>query len=407
MLIATRAELGMTEHYKWCPRNKVELSSFAIVFETPLFIAAWHHWSELVDLLLQHGADLRAKSVRKSKLALKVADDRTVLTAFIKLRNWEATNLLLTSANKHLRHGIKPRPSNEMYDLLNRSPSRLSKGDMTNSSVAACYQVTTNLIKNFRHLGRHHLNYLLNDYVTTATSQGKNAVLRALLESGCSPNGGWSSLLTFAPLDYIRIHQKQGHGCETGCSFLDCAFYIGKFESHRRGLQSSLEVHLLLNVLAAACTLAMIPVTYYTFIEINKWHIPFMVQSGRDIAGYTGAWQYVYTWIVWLSFIAYIGPLISGYIFFGVIIKANILGNGLSLIFRSRARRHQALAALLFPFLGQVYKQGTLVDATNENMDKRTVKSDWEFLHFWSVDLLVYIISLGRISRFDKVEPSW
>ena len=209
-LLATKTECGMTEHYQWRPRNEVELASFAFAVETPLFIATFYQWRELVIFLLRNGADPRTKCVRNGQLKRSRDGNSTTLTTIIRTGGWESLKLLLKSASEHLRNGIKPNIHDEMERVDIIQPNQLVTGRQKSTSIAACYEATKSLISNLELLGTKRLVHQLNRYVTRATSQGKNANLRALLEYGCSPEGNWASLLAFTPTDHIRPTRELG-----------------------------------------------------------------------------------------------------------------------------------------------------------------------------------------------------
>ena len=401
-LLATKTECGMIEHYQWLPRNEVELASFAFAVETPLFIATFHQWRELVIFLLRNGADLRTKCVRNGLLKKTRDGNGTPLSTIIRTRGWESLKLLLESASEHLRNGIKPNIHDEMKVLISCSPTSWSPDAKKRTSIAACYEATESLISNLELLGTKRLVHQLNRFVTRATSQGKNANLRALLEYGCSPEGNWASLLAFTPTDHIRLHESWDHDCGSGCSFQDCHFYIKKFGGHRRGLLSSVETHLLLNFLALMLILGLIPATYYSFLLVNNWHIPYFVQTGKRVESSSSAASKF--WIscgTWFSFFAYALPLVLGFAIPFILWWGRVVTNLYKWAYW-KPHDEALAAALLFPFLRFAYARDLTGYKSGVKVPKRTVKRDWDLLHFLSIDLLVYIVSCGRLSRSDQ-----
>ena len=404
-LLATKTECGMTEHYQWRPRNEVELASFAFAVETPLFIATFYQWRELIIFLLRNGADPSTKCVRNGPLDRSCDGNSTTLTAIIRTRRWESLNLLLKSASEHLRNGIKPNIHYEMEKLILYSPISWSPDAKKSTSIAACYEATKSLISNLELLGTKRLVHQLNRYVTRATSQGKSANLRALLECGCSPEGNWASLLAVTPTDYIRLHENWEHDCGSGCTFHNCHVYIKKFGGHHRGLLFAVETHLLLNFLALILILGLIPATYYSFLLVNNWHIPYFVQTGKRVeSSSSGASKFWISCGTWFSFFAYALPLILGFAIPSILWWGGVVTN---LYEWAYWKPHdEALAVLLFPFLRLAYARDLTRYETGGKVPKRTVQRDWDLLHFLSVDLLVYIVSCGRLSRSDKTGPA-
>ena len=139
--------------------------------------------------------------------------------------------------------------------------------------------------------------------------------------------------------------------------------------------------------------LGLIPATYYSFLLVNNWHIPYFVQTGKRVeSSSSGASKFWISCETWFSFFAYALPLVLGFAIPCILWWGGVVTNLYEWAYWGKSH-DEALAILLFPFLRFAYAQDLTGYESGVRVSKRTVKRDWDLLHFLSMDLLVYIVS--------------
>lgn len=226
-------EHGIKNHHNWVPRNYFESSCFTKdeeMFRPPLEIAATEMWEGLVQKLIDHGAEPRAKLYarpREPDVAELGFDQlswmdrkslywddpkapllRPILSDLLGTnakhprfkRRFQAARVLLAKSQTMPKRTL-PKTVEELHVFLKNSTRVLKKpGQKLSEDVAELWEA---LSKEYQSL-LPRVKDRKRSLVFLAALEANSSALKCFLDLGFSPNGRWWHRVSFTPYDAIR-----------------------------------------------------------------------------------------------------------------------------------------------------------------------------------------------------------
>ncbi|MCJ1436345.1 hypothetical protein MMC27_005723 [Xylographa pallens] len=314
-LLEELKQKGSNSYHQWIPRNMLEQLSFSNTALAPLATAATLGWKRMVRLLLDHGADPRARWPGDPNLFSglssygfghpqigTIIEDLLSAAKSTQDRKLEGAQLLLILANE-VPNLILPNVVPELRIMVHTSIQLMEE-----SRDLICKELWNALLINSKLLIPGHRAPEVHKLVFEAISLGDVVALQYLLQAHCNPNGLRSNWFSMTPLDSLLFDLKSQHG-ERKRGLRQCQKLLEQHGAHR-GPVFILEFQLLSMILLFVSVSGLFPSVYYSFILVNKWYLGYFVAQAERIPNESSPTkQFFITFGAVFAYFAYLFPL--------------------------------------------------------------------------------------------------
>ena len=335
ILFGELREHGIKNHHNWVQRNYFESSCFTKgkeLFRPPLEIAATEMWEGLVQKLIDHGADPRAKLYTRSQEsdvarlgfdqlswrdrrslywnALRAPLLRPILSDILSTdaehprfeRRFQAARVLLAKLQTMPKRTL-PKTVEELHVFLKNSTRVLkTPGQKLSEDVAELWEA---LSKEYQsHLPR--VKDRKRSLVFLAALEANSSALKCFLDLGFSPNGRWWHRVSFTPYDAIRcqISLDATEDEEQPSRFLrdertQCLRAL-KQRGAYRGLFYLVEFQFIFTTILVCFVAGLVILTIFLNLKVHglsrsimDWHVKYL-QSTSSPKAFHLAWYSIY-----------------------------------------------------------------------------------------------------------------